>query len=136
GGRRPSGRGAIYCGADLGSAKMSGLHVHRSNRLEALVAILVERLSQDAPELSSPFEPIEVVVGSRGMERYLRHALAERLGICANVRFPFPTAALDRAVHPEGSGGIDPWSPPVLAWALLEVLPEVAEMPEASALRR
>lgn len=110
---------------------MTGLHIVRSNRLEVLVAVLAERLRAPGPD---PVAPREVVVGSRGMERYLRQALAERLGICANVRFPFPTAALD-ALVPEAPAP-DPWSPDALTWALLEVLTHVAARPEAEPLRR
>lgn len=111
---------------------MPGLHIFRSNRLEALVAVLAERLR--APGVD-PMATLEVVVGSRGMERHLRHALSEHLGICANLRFPFPAAALDGLV-PDPLDGMDPWSPDALAWTVLEVLPEVAAHPMAEPLRR
>ncbi len=115
---------------------MAGLHLHRSNHLEVLVEILAAQLRGVPPD---PFEEVEIVVGSRGMERHLRHALAERLGICARIAFPFPAAALDAAIpaaEPSSPEGPDPWSPAVLVWALLEVLPTVAEDPTATSLRR
>ncbi len=50
---------------------MSGLRVYRSNRIEALVEVLASLLQVSPP--SGPFVPVEIVVGSRGMERWLRH---------------------------------------------------------------
>ena len=103
---------------------MAGLHVYRSNRTEKLAGELA-RLLQENP--GGAFEPVEVVVGRWGMERWLRHRLAEQLGVCANVEFPFPAARVDRIVakvlgeevDPEEKKP-DPWSPEALAWALLE----------------
>jgi exodeoxyribonuclease V gamma subunit len=111
---------------------MSGLHVYRSNRTEALVAVLAERLRG---AIDDPFRPIEVVVGSRGMERHLRHALAEKLHICANMEFPFPAAAIDDLL-PGLDEVLDPWSTNAMTWALLEVLPACAAAPGAEPLRR
>jgi exodeoxyribonuclease V gamma subunit len=111
---------------------VSGLRVYRSNRLEVLVIALAEQLRVPAGD---PLRPVEVVVGSRGMERHLRHALAEQLGVCAHVLFPFPNAALDALVV-GARGEQDPWSPGALTWALLEVLPAVAGAQDAGPLRR
>ena len=110
---------------------MSGMLVYRSNRLEALTAFLTEHLRRDRRD---PMEPIEVVVGSRGMERHLRLALSQQLGVCANLVFPFPASVLDT----EGSAksGVDPWSPEALVWSVLEVLPEVARSSEGAPLAR
>ncbi len=104
---------------------MSGIHLFRSNRVEVLVEFLAAGLARPGVDALAP---IEIVVGSRGMERYLRHALAERLGVCANVEFPFPTAALDAALASPTTGR-DPWSPEVLVWALADVLQQAAESP-------
>jgi len=111
---------------------MSRLNITRSNRLEVLALLLAEQLRVRHP---SPMQPIEVVVGSRGMERYLRHALAEQLGICAQMEFPFPTAALDRLAGPRATRA-DPWAPDTLCWALLEVMPAVAQSEHGGPLRR
>jgi exodeoxyribonuclease V gamma subunit len=111
---------------------MAGLHLHRSNRIEILVEILAAQLRTAA--VGDPFAPVEIIVGSRGMERWLRQALAERIGICANVAFPFPAVALEKART--GSGPtLDPWTPAVLTWGLLDTLPDAARGPGCEALQ-
>ncbi|MDH5672989.1 MAG: exodeoxyribonuclease V subunit gamma [Myxococcales bacterium] len=117
---------------------MPGLRVYRSNRIEVLAEILGELLRSAPP--ADPFEPVEVVVAHPGMERWLRHRLAEQLGLCANVLFPFPAARIQRLLDqvlqepqaaPAGAGGARPdlWRPQSLRWALLEVLPGLVEQP-------
>ena len=71
------------------------LHLHRSNAVESLVAELARLLHAHWPV--DPFEPVGVVVGSRGMERWLRHQLATHHGIAARLDFPFPRQAFDGA---------------------------------------
>ncbi|MBT9560226.1 MAG: exodeoxyribonuclease V subunit gamma [Myxococcales bacterium] len=68
------------------------LTVYRSNRAEVLASQLADALSATWPE--DPFEAVPIVVGSRGMERWLRHVLATRLGVAARLDFPFPRPAL------------------------------------------
>ncbi len=71
------------------------LHLHRSNAVESLVAELAQQLHAHWPR--DPFEPVGIVVGSRGMERWLRHQLATHHGIAARLDFPFPRQAFDGA---------------------------------------
>ena len=70
---------------------MTGLILHTSNRLEILADMLAERLKVPA---GGVLDEEIVVVQSRGMARWAAMALAERLGVCANVAFPFPDAAV------------------------------------------
>lgn len=106
------------------------LHVHRSNRADALAAALADALNRSP--LPDPMATEQVAVQSRGMERWLSHQLAERLGagsgrdgICANVAFPFP----GRVIHGiltaviEDDADTDPWSPDRLVWPILDLLP-------------
>ncbi len=109
------------------------LHVFRSNKIEALVALLAQRLSLLDQLPADPFVPLRVAVGSNGMERWLRHQLASMCParICANVDFPFPAQVLDQALAAlerqlglpvqESSG----WHPDVLCWAILDLLPDL-----------
>ena len=109
------------------------LQVFRSNHIEVLVELLAREI--DLPETlpADPFEPVRVVVGSKGMERWLRHQLAQRLGgrICANVTFPFPAQVLAEALASLEGGAREPepdlWRPEVLVWALLDILPGLVE---------
>ncbi|MBM4320263.1 MAG: exonuclease V subunit gamma, partial [Deltaproteobacteria bacterium] len=73
-----------------------------------------------------PMQPEWVVVHSRGMERWLSQQLAQRLGVCANVHFPFPAKVLHELTGPAApSGGAvgEAWSPPRLVWSILRQLP-------------
>ena len=109
---------------------MTGLKVFRSNRIESLVDTLAARVQASPP--TDPLSPIEIVVGSRGMERWLRHKLAERIGVCANIAFPFPTSCFDGIVDcilGTDAASCDGWQPDALAWALLEVLPKTVDLP-------
>ena len=73
------------------------LVVHASNRVEHLAHALGDVVA--APVAGrAPAEPEVVVVQSRGMERWLTLQLARRLGVCANVQFPYPGRLLERAV--------------------------------------
>jgi exodeoxyribonuclease V gamma subunit len=100
------------------------LTIHQSNRLD----VLVEALASITREpLGSPFVSEVIVVQSRGVARWLSLRLADSSGICANVRFPFPTAfawELYRSVCgvlAEQSA----WDPEVLTWRILGLLPEL-----------
>ena len=110
------------------------LTIHHSNRLEALVDALA---SVTREPLESPFSTEIVVVQSRGVARWLALRLADASGVCANVRFPFPTAyawELYRAVCgdiPEQSA----FAPEVLAWRILGVLPELESTPAFAPVR-
>lgn len=109
---------------------MPGMKLFRSHRIEALADVLGKLILASLPQ--DPFVPVSVVVGSRGMERWLRHELAQSLQVCANVEFPFPTVQLDATVSAltggEGQDAApDPWAPNALAWAIAEALPQVIE---------
>ncbi|MBM4359855.1 MAG: exodeoxyribonuclease V subunit gamma [Deltaproteobacteria bacterium] len=70
------------------------LHVHRHPRVEALVDALHEALVAERP--ADPFAPIPVLVGSRGMGRWLRQELATRSRSAALLDFLFPRNAFER----------------------------------------
>lgn len=63
------------------------MFVYKSNRTEHLVDVLADVVSEP---LSSVLRCETIVVQSRGMERWLSMALANRLGVWANAAFPFP----------------------------------------------
>lgn len=107
---------------------MAGLNVYRSNRVEILADLLAGILEQQP--LGDPLEAERVVVGTRGMQRWLSHWLAHRLGICANMRFLFPAEVVHHALallsgeDPElGDAVGEAWSPDALAWSVLACLP-------------
>jgi exodeoxyribonuclease V gamma subunit len=108
------------------------LHVHRAERADALATALAELLLDP---LDDPFTAEVVAVPARGIERWLAHRLAHRLGagpdgdgVCAGVSFPSPTAVVEAVLC--GAAGADPdddpWRPARSVWPLLEVVDEAA----------
>ena len=105
------------------------LHVHRSERADALVSMLGDLVAEP---LDDPMTPEVVSVPTRGIERWLTQRLSARLGasvggrdgVCANVDFPFPgtlvnsALALAAGTDPEA----DPWLPQRAVWPLMEVV--------------
>jgi exodeoxyribonuclease V gamma subunit len=70
-------------------------------------------------------------VPTRGMERWLTQRLSDRLGVCANVAFPFPrTLAGDAVATATGlDPAEDPWLPERMVWPLLEVVDAALDEP-------
>ncbi|MEW5979998.1 MAG: exodeoxyribonuclease V subunit gamma [Acidobacteriota bacterium] len=112
---------------------MPGLHLYVSNRLEHLLEQLAEVVSVSLP---SPLRPEVIVVQSRGMERWVSQRLAERLGIWANARFPFPNAIFDESVRPVLGlqPGASVFDPERLTWRILRLLPTCLELPQFESL--
>jgi exodeoxyribonuclease V gamma subunit len=134
---------------------VSGLHVHRSERADALVDALADVLSTPP---SDPFAAEVVAVPARGVERWLTQRLSARLGVsrtpvggpgpagrggrsdgvCANVDFSSPTRLFADAVA-AGSGfalDADPWAPGRVAWTLLALVDDCADEPWCPVLGR
>jgi exodeoxyribonuclease V gamma subunit len=105
------------------------LHVHRSERADALVRALTALLADPLPD---PFAREVVSVPTRGMERWLSQRMSAGLGaapgradgVCANVDFPTPARLVGDAVAT--ASGIDPdadpWKPERAVWPLLEIV--------------
>jgi exodeoxyribonuclease V gamma subunit len=107
---------------------MPGLHLHSGNRLELLADALADVVR--AP-LSSPLREEIVLVQSLGMARWLKLELAERLGVAAGLRFPFPRAL---ALELFRAAGVDTdqqpsFDPQTLTWRIFSLLPGLAEQP-------
>ena len=109
------------------------LHLHHSNRLEALAGVLTARM------LAAPGHPLEaerIVVAHRSMARWLTLELAAAQGIAANLRFELPADfawSIMRAAAP-GIGGERAYTPMRLRWRLYDALPDfAAEKGEPSA---
>ncbi len=97
----------------------------RSNRTENLADALAS-LIRHKP--LGPFQTEVIVVPSRGMERWLTLALAERLGIWGNPSFPFPRAVIEEVL--EGAIGASEkapaYSPDRLKWTIGRLLQDSA----------
>lgn len=103
------------------------LHIHRSERADALVAPLADVLAEP-PE--DPFTPDVVAVPTRGIERWLAQRLSHHLGtsagdgVCANVALGSPARLVAAAVT--AVTGVeaddDPWRRSRLVWPVLDVI--------------
>lgn len=113
--------------APAGRVEDVGLHLHRSERADPLVAGLAALLRTPPAD---PFTPEVVSVPSRGVERWIAQSLAAVLGaspggtdgVCANVEFPAPARLVARVLAAAGGGEEDPWDPPRLAWHVLDAM--------------
>ena len=94
------------------------LFVQHGPHLGALADELAKRLA-DPP--ADPLEPIVVAVPTAGVRDWLGRRLAERLGVAANIRMPFPGRFLAAALGTPLDAD-DPWSVERLTWAVLDVL--------------
>jgi len=113
---------------------MPGLHVYISNRLE----ILKDHLFQIVAEpLRSPLESEIIVVQSKGMERWLTHQLAQKAGIWANTRFPFPNAMIQDLFQSVSQAATDDryFSPDFLTWRILHRLGSCLDRPGFETLK-
>ncbi|MDT8335052.1 MAG: exodeoxyribonuclease V subunit gamma, partial [Desulfurivibrionaceae bacterium] len=105
------------------------LYLYTSNRLEKLAAVFAELVAA-AP--LPPLIPETVILQSGGMARWLNMRLAERLGVSANMVFPFPNGFvgdLFGELLPE-SALARKLDKKVLKWQLMRVLPELLGRPE------
>ena len=101
------------------------LRLYHSNRLEALAALLAERL-RSAP--GDPLEAERIVVAHPSMARWLTLEIADTLGIAANLRFELPADfawSIMRAALP-GLGGERAYTPSRLRWRIYDTLPGFA----------
>jgi exodeoxyribonuclease V gamma subunit len=109
------------------------LNICTSNRMENLVEALSGVLKSP---LSSPFTPELLVVQSKGMQRWLAMELAAKLGIWANCKYPFPNKVVwdlfAQAIP--GLPDASPFSPEVLCWRIMGLLPGFLERQEFAPL--
>lgn len=125
------------------------LHAYRSQRVEWLIGELARVMRSNWP--ADPFVSVPVVVGSRGMERWLRHELATRLGSVARVDFLFPRVAFEGAAAwlldpgPGASAGpvwtlsakeTGPWTGSAFAMRILAAIRQRQEEPLFARVRR
>lgn len=82
------------------------IHLHYSNRLEALVDPIGRLVHQD--QLSDPLARTTIIVPSRAIEEFLKLRLADRDGIAANFEFPFLRSYLAKLARLASSGTAQP----------------------------
>ncbi|PVZ68353.1 exodeoxyribonuclease V subunit gamma [Pelagibaculum spongiae] len=106
------------------------LHLYQSNRLEHMFQQLCQIL--ETP-LKDPMAAEQFVVQSQGMARWLSQSLAERFGIQANAKYPFPSALIWQLFNamkplPETS----PFALDALVWSVMgQLQPLLADAEQA-----
>ena len=105
---------------------METLRVFTGNRLENLADALAGFLRIPP---SSPLSPEVIVVQSKGMERWVSMQLAERHGVCANCRFPFPNAFIQEVFSKVHRDMPEPslYDPDIMTWRIMKALPDLIE---------
>lgn len=107
-----------------------------SNRLERLSDQLADVLRTP---LSSPFAPELIVVQSQGMERWLSLQLAEKLGVAANLDYPFPNRFVrelaEIAFPDQIAEEVSVYERRYLTWEIMRLLPDCLERAEFESLR-
>lgn len=100
------------------------LHLHRSNTSATLADALCALL---ASPVGGPADEEVVVVPSPGMEAWLQQRIADTLGICAHVRFPFPlryvpelvaTVVAEPSARADVLERVRRWQPATLRWPI------------------
>ncbi len=106
------------------------LSIVQGNRLERLAAALIAQLAAaDAAPLAARI----VVVPSAGMARWLKHRIAQQLGVCAQIEFPYPAQfawQLFGRVLPH-IGAASPFDRDTMGWRLFGLL---GRLPQRAAL--
>ena len=101
----------------------SDFRLYHSNALDVLAGLLAEEVSK-APADGDWLRPDVVLVPQFSMRRWLQQALAERMGICANLHFltpgEFVDLALDRNLGEAAEE--DRLAPEALRWHILREL--------------
>ncbi|MDQ3617607.1 MAG: exodeoxyribonuclease V subunit gamma, partial [Pseudomonadota bacterium] len=97
--------------------------LYHSNDLEVLAAVLARQVAR-LPADGDWLRPDVVLVPQFSMRRWLQQAIAERSGICANLRFLTPGEFVDAAL--DANLGVAPpadrLAPDALRWHLLREL--------------
>lgn len=113
------------------------LHLHRAERTDLLADGLAGLLADPLPD---PFAQELVLVGARGVERWLSQRLSHVLGrglgadgVCAGVSFRSPGSLIAQIT---GIVDDDPWSPEAMTWPLLEVIDNSLDEPWCQALAK
>ncbi len=101
------------------------LHLHFSNRFEALSAQVLQRLGQSP---AGVFDAVTVVVPSAAVRRALQLAVADHLGVSTQLHCPYlaPWLWQQMARVLPGVPAQSPWAPPVLRWRVQAVLADTA----------
>ncbi|MDR9830199.1 exodeoxyribonuclease V subunit gamma [Vibrio sp. FNV 38] len=110
--------------------------VYHSNQIDVLKTLLVELIKRDP--LENPLKAEQILVQSPGMSQWLKMALADELGIAANIDFPLPATFIWKMFTdvlpdvPERSF----FNKEAMVWKLMTLLPLQLDKPEFAPLKQ
>lgn len=110
--------------------------VYHSNKLETLKILLVHLIKSDP--YVNPFEPEQILVQSPGMSQWLKMALADDLGIAANIEFPLPATFIWDVFTellpevPKRSA----FNKESMVWKLVQLLPQLKDREEFAPIKQ
>ncbi|HDM8039818.1 TPA: exodeoxyribonuclease V subunit gamma [Vibrio fluvialis] len=110
--------------------------VYHSNKVDTLKILLVHLIKNDP--LANPFEKEQILVQSPGMSQWLKMALAQELGVAANLDFPLPATFIWEMFTqvlpnvPKRSA----FNKEAMTWKLMELLPSQLDLDVFAPLRR
>ena len=97
------------------------LHISFSNDTDILLELLLNEAG--ASDNVDPFRPTDILVSSGAMRRKIESAMADRFGICANLRFSFLAqwmwGQISRLVNVQEES---PFAPEILCWRIYTAL--------------
>jgi exodeoxyribonuclease V gamma subunit len=103
--------------------------VYHSNQLDVLKSLLAHLIQL------SPLQPVlaaeTILVQSPGMAQWLKQALAQDLGVAANIVFPLPSSFIWQMFHsvlPDVPKE-NPYIKPAMLWRLMQLLPRCMDDP-------
>lgn len=111
------------CGKMATMPPSSDFRLYHSNALDVLAGLLAAECAR-VPDDDDWLRPEVVLVPQYSMRRWLQQALAERLGICANLRFLTPGQFVEEVLDANlGAADVaDRLAPDALRWHLLRAL--------------
>lgn len=97
------------------------LQLNVSNSLTHLAEKLTEDLKN---QQQSVFQPYNIITQTEGMNNWLKHSIAARLGIAANCRFMKPNDLINQLYYLVGGQYQNTLSPENMTWLLFKILGE------------
>nr|WP_202436302.1 exodeoxyribonuclease V subunit gamma [Vibrio eleionomae] len=110
--------------------------IYHSNKVDTLKILLVHLIKNDP--VANPFEAEQILVQSPGMSQWLKMALAQELGVAANLTFPLPATfiwEMFTRVLPDVPSR-SAFNKEAMTWKLMECLPSLLDQDEFAPLQR
>jgi exodeoxyribonuclease V gamma subunit len=109
--------------------------LYHSNQLDVLKSVLVHEMTSDP--LNNPFDAEHILVQSPGMSQWLKMALAQDIGIAANLEFPLPATFIWRMFTQvlEKVPTRSEFNKDAMTWRLWQLLPDLLDDLDFAALK-